>query len=116
MRIVQHGERISGDRPAARVAPVALGVAMQALAKEFRLVRSKLGERTGAKPIDFPPLACRDGDFDRRAPVPVEQQPAESLEACVLNEAEAEQEVEGGVLGRMRLEDSGGQRLLQFRQ
>ena len=116
LRIVQHGERIAGDRPAARVAPVALGVAMEALVEEFRLVRPELGERPGAQPVDFPPLARRDGDFDRRAPVPVEQEPAERLEAGILDETEAEQEVERGVLGRVRLERPGGQRLLQFRQ
>ena len=116
LRIVQDGQRIAGDRPAARVAPVALGVAMQALVEEFRLVRPELGERPGAQPVDLPPLAGRYGDFDRRAAVPVEQEPAESLEAGILDEAEAEQEVEGGVLGRLRLERRGGQRLLQLRQ
>ena len=116
LRIVQNGERISGDRPAARIAPVALGVAMQALAEEFRFVRSELGERPGAEPIDLPPLACRDGDFDRRAPVPVEQEAPESLETGVLGKAEAEQEVEGRGLRRLRLEGRGGEGLLQFRQ
>ena len=73
LRIVQDSERITGDRAAARVAPVALGVAVKALVEEFRLVGSELGERPGAQPVDFPALACRDRDFDRRAPVPVEQ-------------------------------------------
>src|SRR5271166_5477233 len=89
---------------------------MQALVEEFRLVRPELGERPGAQPVDFPPLARRYGDFDRRAPVPVEQEPAESLEAGILDEAEAEQEVERGILGRLRSCRRGGQRLLQFGQ
>ena len=88
---------------------------MQALVEEFHLVRPDEGDK-GAQPVDFPPLARRYGDFDRRAPVPVEQEPAEGLEAGILDEAEAEQEVERRVLGRLRLERCGGQRLLQLRQ
>ena len=116
LRIVQDGQRIAGDRAAARIAPVALGVPMQARAEEFRLFRPELGERPGAQPVDLPALAGRDGDFDRRAAVPVEQQPAEGLETLILGEAEAEQKVEGRILRRVRLGRRGGQRLLQFRQ
>ena len=116
LRIVQDGQRIAGDRAPARVAPLALGVPVQARAEEFRLVRPELGQRAGAQPVDLPVLAGRDGDFDRRAAVPVEQEPAEGLETRILDEAEAEQKVEGRILGRLRLGRRRGQRLLQFRQ
>ena len=114
--IVQDGQRISRDRAAARIAPVALGVPMQARPEEFRLVRSELGERPGAQPIDLPAFAGGDRHLDRRAAVPVEQEPPEGFETLILGEAEAEQKVEGRVVRRVRLGRGRGQRLLQLRQ
>jgi hypothetical protein len=51
LRIVQHGQRIAGDRPTARIAPVA-GCADASSYEEFRLFRPS-GERPGAQPSIF---------------------------------------------------------------
>ena len=54
LRIVEHGERIFGDRARARIAPVALGVLMQRGAEESGLLRAELGERARAQAVDLP--------------------------------------------------------------
>ena len=89
---------------------------MQREAEELRLLRAELGQRPGAQPLDLPALARRDRHLERRAAIPVEQQPAERLEARVLAEAEAEQQVEGRRLVGVGAMGGGGQRLLQVGQ
>ena len=89
---------------------------MQRVAKKLGLLRAELGERPRAQAVDLPALARRDRHLERRAAVPVEQQPAERLEARVLAEAEAEQQIEGRRLVGAGAMGGGGERLLQVGQ
>ena len=114
--VVQHGERIFGDGASARIAPVALGVLVQRAAKEFRLLGAELGERPRAQAVDLPALSRRDGHLDRRAAIPIEQQPAERLEARILGEAETEQQIEGRHLVGVGAARGEIERLLQVGQ
>ena len=73
---------------------------MQRGAKEGGPPRAELAEPAGAQPVDLPPFGRRDRHLQRRASIPVEQQAAERLEARVLGEAEAEQQIERRAFGR----------------
>ena len=116
LRIVEHRERIFGDRARAGIAPVALGVLVQRGAKEFGLLGAELGERARAQAVDFPSLGRGDRHFERRAAIPIEQQPAERLEARIRRQAEAEQQIEGRHLVGMGAMRGEIERLLQVGQ
>ncbi len=95
VRIVEHREIVFGDRARLGIAPFPFGVVVQRLAEELGFA---VGEpRDGARPdaIDRQPRAAGiDDDFERRAAEPVEQQPAERLEALVARQPETDQQLE----------------------
>src|ERR1041384_210781 len=71
---------------------------VQGLAEEFGLAIGKAGNAARADAVDGQPLAAGfDNDFERRTAEPVEQEPAERLEALVSGNAEADQELEFAV-------------------
>ncbi len=94
VRIVQHREIVFGDRARLGVAPFPLGVIVQRLAEELAFAVGEPGDGARADAVDRQPGARLDDHFQRRAAEPVEQQPAERLEALVAGDAETDQELE----------------------
>src|SRR5262249_56096963 len=95
VRIEKHREIVFGDRARLRVAPFALGVIVQALAEEIGFAVGKPRDGPWPDAVDRQPLAAGlDNHFERRTTEPIEQQPAERLEALLAGAAEADQEPE----------------------
>src|SRR5215472_13428731 len=68
---------------------------MQGLADEFGFAIGKPCYRARPDAVDRQPFAAGlDNHFERRTTEPIEQQPAERLEALVAGDAEADQELE----------------------
>ena len=54
--------------------------------------RRELGHRHGGEALDLRPVAVLDGDLEHRTAEPVEEQPAEAVEATILDRAEIDQD------------------------
>ena len=102
VRIVKHGEGIARRRAVLLRAPFAPGVLVQRGVKKRELRRRQLGHRHGCQALDLRPAAILDGHLEHRAAEPVEEQPAEAVEAVVLDLAEEDQDAvrDGLVVGR----------------
>src|ERR1700724_3581755 len=113
---MQYREVILGDAAPLGIAPLPLGVLVQALAEEARLAvrEPRYGARTDA--VDREALAGLHRDLERRAAEPVEQQAAKRLEARVVGNAEAHQEPELALRLVVGLAGAAVKLLFEFRQ
>ena len=105
-RVVEDGEGIARRGAILLRAPLARGVGVERGVEGGEFVRRQLGDRHGGEPLDLRPAAVLDGHFQHRAAEPVEEQPAEAVEAAVVDRAEIDQDAvrHGLVVG-------GGERL-----
>ena len=90
---------------------------VQGLAEEFGLAIGKAGNAARADAVDGQPLAAGfDNDFERRTAEPVEQQPAEGLEAVVARDPEADQQLDLALGLEIRLAGAAVELVLELRQ
>ena len=84
VRVVQHGEIVFGDPARLGVAPLPLGVvAVSDWRKKLAFAVGQPGDGAGPDAVDRQPGARLDDRLQCRAAEPVEQEPAERLEARV---------------------------------
>ncbi len=106
--IVENGEGIARRGAVLLRAPLAAGVVVERAMEEGEFDRRELGDRDRGEAPDLGTVAVLDRHLEHRAAEPVEQQPAEAVEAAVLDGAEIDQQP-----GRNGLVRGGGERLYQ---
>ena len=85
VRIVEDGEGIARSGPVLLGTPFAAGMAVERPVEEVQLGAGELGHRHRGKALDLRPVAVLDGDLEHRTAEPVEEQPAEAVEATILD-------------------------------
>src|SRR6202171_1543444 len=78
--VIEHREGVFWHRAGLGVTPLALGVLVQRLTKEVGGAVDQPGEVARPEAVDGKPGARLDGDFERRAAEPIEQQTAKRFE------------------------------------